>query len=68
VWRGPRGIEVEIIILDRSPRLRVSQVLGGQRWHIANCKSVSELAQHVDLADLVEVHTLPVRDAAEPAS
>ncbi|WP_061295983.1 hypothetical protein [Herbidospora cretacea] len=64
IWHGPKGIEVDLIILGQRPLLRVTQVLGGRRWHIANCKSVREVAELVDLADLVEVIPLPVRAAS----
>ncbi|GLX06782.1 transposase [Microbispora sp. NBRC 16548] len=50
-WVGADGYEVAVITLDGRPRFRVRQ-LG---YTIAYCRTVAELAQHVDLADLVEV-------------
>lgn len=67
VWRGPRGIEVEVIVLGEAARLRVTQVLGGRRWHVANCRTIREVEQHVDLADLVEVITFPAGLVADLA-
>ncbi|WP_433520168.1 transposase (plasmid) [Nonomuraea sp. CA-143628] len=58
IWRGPDGILVETIVLDRRPCLRVSQVVNGRRYHQAYC-GLAELAQYVDLADLVEVILFP---------
>lgn len=54
-WVGTDGWEVEGIVLDGRPLLRV-QHLG---YLVAYCRTVSEVAQHVDLADLVEVVPLP---------
>lgn len=68
VWHGPRGFEVEVITLGRRALYRVTQVLGGRRWHVANCATISEVSRHVDLADLVEVVDLPVRAARKAAS
>lgn len=59
VWRGPRGIEVEAISIGRRPRLRVTQVIGRDRYLLAYCRTVREVAQHVDLADLVELIIFP---------
>lgn len=60
VWRGPDGIQVEVIVLGTRPCLRVSQVVNGRRFHIGYW-SLGELAKHVDLADLVEVIPFPSR-------
>lgn len=57
-WHGPDGIQVEVIVLGRRPCLRVSQVVGGRRYHEAYC-SLDELGRYVDLADLVEVIPFP---------
>ncbi|HUR74468.1 MAG TPA: hypothetical protein VMZ00_09330 [Sporichthya sp.] len=57
-WRGPDGILVEPIVLDRRPCLRVSQVVRGRRYHLAYC-NLAQLAQYVDLADLCEVIAFP---------
>ncbi|WP_405140677.1 transposase [Sphaerisporangium sp. NBC_01403] len=58
---GTNGIEVERIVLNGRPRLRVSWADGRNRHVIAYCKTVSELREHVDLADLVEVVSLANR-------
>jgi hypothetical protein len=60
VWRGPDGITVEVIILDRRPLLRVTQTVRGRRYRLGDCARPSEVALYVDLADLVEVIELPV--------
>ena len=60
-WYGPDGIEVEPIILDDRPRLRVSQTVNGRRYLLGYCATVRQVARHVALADLVEVIRLPVR-------
>lgn len=64
VWHGPRGIQVEPITLDRRPRLRITQTVGGRTYLIGYAASVREVAEHVDLADLVEVVDLPVHPGA----
>jgi hypothetical protein len=56
-WVGVGGWEVELVVLNGRPRLRVRH-LG---YHVAYCRTVSELAAHVDLADLVEVVEMPAR-------
>ncbi|TMR24879.1 transposase [Nonomuraea turkmeniaca] len=60
IWRGPRGVEVQIIVLDTTPLFKVTQVLNGRRYFLAYSASIDGLRQHVDLADLVEVIALPV--------
>lgn len=57
-WRGPDGLLVEVIVLDRRPRLRVSQTIRGRRYHLAYC-SLAQLTEYVDLADLCEVIPFP---------
>lgn len=64
VWRGPRGLLVEVIVLDRSPLYRISQHVNGRRYHLAYAHDVAGIAEHVDLADLVEVLQFPTRQAA----
>jgi hypothetical protein len=59
VWRGPQGIEIEAIILDQRPRLRVTQTVNGRRYTLGYCSRVAEVALYVDLADLVDV--IPLR-------
>lgn len=61
VWRGPSGIAVEVILLDGYPKLRVTRTVQGRRYWVAYCLNTDELAEIVDLADLVEVIPLPVR-------
>ncbi|WP_424536903.1 transposase [Sphaerisporangium viridialbum] len=52
---GTDSIEVEHIVLNGRPRLRVFWAGDWNRYVIAYCKTVAELREHVDLADLVEV-------------
>ncbi len=54
-WVGTRGYEVEAIILNDRPVLRVCQRIEERLYLIAYARSVAEVALHVDLADLVEV-------------
>ncbi|MEU8151815.1 transposase [Nonomuraea sp. NPDC048901] len=60
VWRGPGGIEVEAIVLDRTPLYKITQKVNNRRYFVADCRTVRDVEQHVDLADLVEVIQLPV--------
>ena len=53
-----------MIVLDRSPLYRVSQFVNGRRYHLAYAHDVAGVAEHVDLADLVEVFAFPGRQAA----
>ncbi|MDP4501093.1 transposase [Nonomuraea turcica] len=59
-WHGPEGIIVEPIILNDRPRLRVTQLVHGRRYLLDYCTNTRQVAQHVDLADLVEVIPLPI--------
>jgi hypothetical protein len=59
VWRGPDGIQIEAIILNRRPLLRVTQTVNGRRYTLGYCTRPAEVAMYVDLADLVEV--IPIR-------
>ncbi|MER6007405.1 MULTISPECIES: hypothetical protein [Nonomuraea] len=61
VWRGPDGIEIEIITLDQRTCYRISQRVNGIRYHLGYTRRVQEIARHVPLADLVEVIQLPAR-------
>jgi hypothetical protein len=54
-WVGPGNVEVEHIILDGRSTLRVCWRRGSRRYVVAYCRSIRELTQHVELADLVEV-------------
>lgn len=54
LWRGPGGIEVEAIVLDDHPRLRVSRWTRWGRFWVAYCRTPDEVAEHVDLGSLVE--------------
>lgn len=65
-WHGPDGIQVEVIILNRSPLYRVSQIVNGRRYHVAYAATIERLAEHVDLADLVEVIPFKREDAPAP--
>ncbi len=53
-----RSLTVESVRLDRGagPReyLRVSRTVRGQRFLLGYCRTVAEVAAHVDLALLVE--------------
>lgn len=64
VWRGPDGIQIEPILLDRGrgPRqvLRVVQHGPYGDTVLAYATSIRQIAEWVDLADLVEVVPLPV--------
>ncbi|GIH73620.1 hypothetical protein [Planobispora longispora] len=55
IWRGPDGIEVEAIMRDDQPCLRVTRTVGHERVLIAYCADVREVNRYVDLADLVPV-------------
>ena len=61
-WRGPDGIEVEVVVLDKRTCLRVTQVVNGRRYHDVDC-GLAELTEYVDLADLCEVVAFPGRSA-----
>ncbi|MEV4059749.1 transposase [Nonomuraea dietziae] len=54
-WLSPGGIEVEHIIREGRPCLRVSHRVNGQLYHVADCWSPAQVAMHVDLASLIEV-------------
>lgn len=58
-WRGPGGIEVEVIVLDRSPLYKVTQLVEDRRYFVAYAHDIPTLEQHVTLADLVEVIQFP---------
>ncbi|MEV1245071.1 transposase [Nonomuraea sp. NPDC049750] len=60
-WRGPRGIRIEAIILDRRPTLRITQTIGRRQYLIAYCRTVREVGEYVQLHELVEVIPLPQR-------
>ncbi|MBB4915464.1 hypothetical protein ACFY19_06310 [Streptosporangium saharense] len=53
IWRGPDGIEVEAIVLNDRPCLRVTRRIGERRILLAYCLDVREVGEHVDLAELV---------------
>jgi hypothetical protein len=63
---GTAGIEVEHIVLNGRPTLRVSWVGGRNRYIVAYCRSVAELSRHVDLADVVEV--VPIAERRKSSS
>ncbi|MEU7891764.1 hypothetical protein AB0B45_02740 [Nonomuraea sp. NPDC049152] len=54
-WLGPDGMEVEHIILNGRPCLRVCHWVRGTRYLVAYCWHPRQVAQHVDLSELVEV-------------
>ncbi|MBB4943868.1 hypothetical protein FHR32_008269 [Streptosporangium album] len=53
IWEGPDGIEVEAIMLNDLPFLRVTQRIGGQRVVLAYCMDVRDVGRLVDLGELV---------------
>ncbi|MBG0830022.1 hypothetical protein HS041_19830 [Planomonospora sp. ID67723] len=57
IWQGPDGIQVEAIVRDDQPCLRVTRMVGGERLLIAYCAGVREVGRYVDLAALVPVET-----------
>jgi hypothetical protein len=58
-WHGPRGIEIEIILLDSGPLMKVTQQVNGRRYLLGYCATIADVTKHVDLADLVEVIPFP---------
>ncbi|GII76424.1 hypothetical protein Sru01_14060 [Sphaerisporangium rufum] len=54
-WVGGRGFEVDTVTLDGGARLRVRQY----GVVVAYCRTVAEVAEHVDLAELAELIILP---------
>ena len=62
IWYGPKGMQVEPIVLNERPALRVTQTYGDRMYLIAYCRSVAEVSEYVDLADLVEVVDLASRN------
>ncbi|WP_144070241.1 transposase [Nonomuraea indica] len=65
VWRGPDGIEIAVITLDRGhgPRqvYRVVHHSPTRTTVVDYATSVRQIEQWVNLADLVEVIDLPLR-------
>ncbi|MET9341853.1 hypothetical protein [Nonomuraea sp. NPDC003804] len=61
-WLGPDGYEVEHILLNGRPCLRVSHWVRGTRYLIDYCWSVKAVGRLVPLAELEEV--APVVDLA----
>jgi hypothetical protein len=60
-WHGPDGILVEVIVLDARPVLKVTQLVNGRAYLLGYCRTIVDVAEHVDLADLVEVIPFPAR-------
>jgi len=58
-WRGPNGIQVEVIMLDSGPMLKITQTVNGHRYINGYARTIADLTKHVDLADLVEVVDFP---------
>jgi hypothetical protein len=54
-WVGGNGYEVEAIKLNVRATLRVRQ----HGFLVAYCRSIAEVARHVDLEELVELIVLP---------
>jgi hypothetical protein len=53
IWLGPDGIQVAAIVFNDRPCLRVTKVSNGRRLLLAYCADVGQVAQHVDLSELV---------------
>lgn len=58
-WRGPRGIEVEVIRLDQKQLFKVSQHVNGHRYLLGYCGTIAQVTRYVDLADLCEIVDFP---------
>ncbi|MDP4511843.1 hypothetical protein [Nonomuraea turcica] len=58
-WRGPDGIQVEVIMLNRAPLYKITQRVNGRRYFLAYSSDVDGLLPWVDLGDLVEVIPFP---------
>jgi hypothetical protein len=54
IWQGPGGIEVEAVVFDDRPCLRVTRSISGERVLVAYCSDVREVDKLVDLAELVK--------------
>jgi hypothetical protein len=54
IWQGPGGIEVEAVVFDDRPCLRVTRRIRGKRVLVAYCADVLEVDKLVDLAELVK--------------
>lgn len=54
IWQGPGGIEVEAVVFDDGPCLRVTRRISGERVLVAYCADVREVDKLVDLAELVK--------------
>ncbi|MEV0994677.1 hypothetical protein [Nonomuraea sp. NPDC050202] len=60
VWRGPRGIEIEVIVLNAYQRFKVTQTTNGRRYLLGYYGTLAGVLRHVgDFADLVEVIDFP---------
>ncbi|GAA3120457.1 hypothetical protein GCM10010466_09250 [Planomonospora alba] len=53
IWLGPNGIEVEALVMNDRPCLRITRLVGGKRTLVADCADVREVSRYVDLAELV---------------
>ena len=58
-WQGPKGIEVEVIQLDRRQLFKVSQRVNGHRYLLGYCGTIAQVTRYVDLADLCEIVDFP---------
>ncbi|MEU1394133.1 MULTISPECIES: hypothetical protein [unclassified Nonomuraea] len=47
VWRGPDGIQIEIITLGRRTCYRVTQLVNGRRYLLATTRHIHEIEVHV---------------------
>ncbi|WP_157253094.1 hypothetical protein [Nonomuraea typhae] len=55
IWRTPDGMQVEAVVVDDKPLLRVSRRVEGKTFFRGYVANVDELQQHgVDLAELKE--------------
>ncbi|MFI7706680.1 transposase [Nonomuraea sp. NPDC049480] len=60
-WVGLDGYEVVSAVRAGRQVLRVRR----NGWVVADCSTVAEVAEYVDLADLCEVIELPAQQASE---
>ncbi|MDF5757749.1 hypothetical protein [Spongiactinospora sp. TRM90649] len=62
-WVSDDGHEIEAIVLDACPLLRVDRRYGGHRYHVGYFPTVEALAMIVDIATLTEIIDFPRRPA-----
>lgn len=50
---------MEAIVLDRTPLYKITQKVDDRRYFVADCRTVRDVEEYVDLADLCEVYDFP---------